>query len=338
VSITVEHDYELTALNTFGVASVAQTYIRVTDDADFPEAVDKASVLAGYRGVFVLGGGSNVLLTQPYNGCVLHVDTKGMRELEENVVEAMAGESWHRFVMWTLERGYCGLENLSLIYGTVGGAPIQNIGAYGVELRETFHSCDVISRNSGETKRLSAEDCRFGYRDSLFKSFVGKEWIVRRVRLKLSRTPALRLAYGDVKNELLAQGKTEATPMDVSRAVQIIRTRKLPDPVLLGNAGSFFKNPVIPAAQFDDLKLKYPAIPHYPDLDGWVKLPAAWLIDQCGLKGIRRGAAGVHAQHALVLVNHGGATGAQIWALAQEIIGVVEAKFQITLQPEPIVL
>jgi UDP-N-acetylmuramate dehydrogenase len=338
VAITVEHHYELTALNTFGVSSVAQSYIRVTDDADFPEAVAKASELAGDRGVFVLGGGSNVLLTQPYNGCVLHVDTKGMRELDENVVEAMAGESWHRFVMWTLERGYCGLENLSLIYGTVGGAPIQNIGAYGVELRETFHSCDVISRNSGEVKRLSAEDCRFGYRDSLFKSFVGKEWIVRRVRLKLSRTPALRLAYGDVRNELISQGKTEATPIDVSRAVQAIRTRKLPDPVLLGNAGSFFKNPVIPAAQFDDLKLKFPEIPHYPDHDGWVKLPAAWLIDQCGLKGTRRGAAGVHDKHALVLVNHGGATGAQIWALAQEIIGIVDAKFQITLQPEPIVL
>ncbi len=334
----VEHDFELTALNTFGVSAVAQTYIRVTDDANFPEAVAKASVLAGYRGIFVLGGGSNVLFTQPYNGCVLHVDTKGMRELDENVVEAMAGESWHRFVMWTLERGYSGLENLSLIYGTVGGAPIQNIGAYGVELKETFHSCDVISRDSGEMKRLSADDCRFGYRDSFFKTYVGREWIVRRVRLRLSRTPALRLAYGDVRNELIAQGVTEATALDVSHAVQAIRMRKLPDPVLLGNAGSFFKNPVIPAAQFDDLKLRFPEIPHYPDHDGWVKVPAAWLIDQCGLKGMRRGAAGVHAQHALVIVNHGGATGAEIWALAQEIITRVEAKFQIALEPEPIVL
>jgi UDP-N-acetylmuramate dehydrogenase len=338
VAITVEHDYELTALNTFGVASVAQTYIRVTDDADFPEAVAKASALAGYRGVFVLGGGSNVLLTQPYNGCVLHVDTKGMRELAENVVEAMAGESWHRFVMWTLERGYCGLENLSLIYGTVGGAPIQNIGAYGVELKETFHSCDVISRETGETKRLSLEDCRFGYRDSVFKSFVGKDWIVRRVRMKLSRKPALRLAYGDIREELIAQGKTEATPTDVSHAVQRIRTRKLPDPVLLGNAGSFFKNPVIPAAQYEDLQLKFPGIPHFADHDGWVKVPAAWMIDQCGYKGERRGAVGVHAQHALVLVNHGGATGEAIWALAQEIMLAVENKFKITLEPEPIVL
>jgi UDP-N-acetylmuramate dehydrogenase len=338
VGILVEHDFDLTALNTFGVSATAQTYIRITDDADFPEAIAAAGSLAGYRGVLVLGGGSNLLFTQQYNGCVLHVDTKGMRELDENVVEAMAGESWHRFVMWTLERGYCGLENLSLIYGTVGGAPIQNIGAYGVELREVFHSCDVISRDTGETKRLSADDCHFGYRDSFFKTFVGREWIVRRVRLRLSSTPALRLAYGDVRNELISQGIAEATPMDVSRAVQAIRTRKLPDPVLLGNAGSFFKNPVIPAAQYDDLKLRYPEVPHYPDHDGWIKVPAAWLIDQCGFKGQRRGAAGVHAQHALVLVNHGGATGEALWALAQEIIASVEAKFHITLEPEPLVL
>ncbi len=338
MGITVEHDFDLTALNTFGVSAIAQTYVRINDDADFPQAVSIANALAGYRGIFVLGGGSNVLFTQQYNGCVLHVDTKGMRELSDNVVEAMAGESWHRFVMWSLELGYCGLENLSLIYGTVGGAPIQNIGAYGVELREVFHSCDVISRETGEAKRLSADDCRFGYRDSFFKSFVGREWIVRRVRLRLSRSPALRLAYGDVRNELLAQGIIEATPMDVSRAVQAIRTRKLPDPVLLGNAGSFFKNPVIPAAQYDDLKLRYPDALHYPDHDGWVKVPAAWLIDQCGFKGERRGAAGVHAHHALVLVNHGGATGESLWVLAQEIIASVEAKFRITLEPEPLVL
>jgi UDP-N-acetylmuramate dehydrogenase len=338
VSLTISHHVDLTELNTFGVRTHCDAYVCVVDDASLPEAVALANEHAGERGVFVLGGGSNLLLTQPYRGCVLHVATRGRRVLDDDVVEAHAGENWDGFVRWTIAQGLCGLENLTLIPGTVGAAPIQNIGAYGVELKETFHSCDVISRSTGHTRRLSVGDCAFGYRDSVFKSVEGRDWIIRRVRFKLSRTPALRLQYGELRVELQSKGIDTPTAADVSAAVQAIRMRKLPDPVLLGNAGSFFKNPVVPTAQFEALKLKYAAMPHYADADGWMKIPAAWLIEQCGFKGVRRGDAGVHAHHALVLVNHGSATGREIWDLAQEIIAAVRQKFAISLSPEPIVL
>lgn len=338
MSVLVQHQYSLAEFNTFGIHTTCDAYIRVTDDADLPQALSLARIHAGERGVFVLGGGSNVLLTRPYRGCVLHLATRGRRVLDEDVVEAMAGEPWDPFVRWTISQGYNGLENLTMIPGTVGAAPIQNIGAYGVELKETFHSCDVISRTTGATQRLGNEDCAFSYRDSFFKSYLGQDWIIRRVRFKLSRTPNLKLDYGELRSELLRSGVLTPSALDVSQAVQAIRTRKLPDPVLLGNAGSFFKNPVVPKAQFDSLKAVFPAMPHYTDTDGWVKIPAAWLIEQAGYKGVRRGAAGVHLHHALVLVNHGGATGAEIWSLAQEVMVAVEAKFAIALAPEPIVL
>ncbi len=339
MAVQLLHNFSLTALNTFGVASSCDTYLRVSLDSDFPEALRLARAHAGPRGVFVLGGGSNLLLTEPhYAGCVLHVDTHGRRMLDEGVVEGMAGEHWHSFVVWTIEQGAFGLENLALIPGTVGASPVQNIGAYGIELSQVFHSCDVISRSTGEPRRLSAAECAFAYRDSIFKSFVGRDWIIRRVRLKLSPTPKLNLAYGDIRSELIAQKITAPSPADVCRAVMQIRTRKLPDPVLLGNAGSFFKNPVIPPAQFLLLRETYPHVPHYPDSDGWVKIPAAWLIEQCGFKGRTRGAAGVHTEHALVLVNHGEATGAEIWALAQDIMAAVDQKFAIPLSPEPVIL
>jgi UDP-N-acetylmuramate dehydrogenase len=338
VPLNLESNYDLTVLNSFGVAARAAHYLRVTDDASFPEAIQLARAHAGERGVFVLGGGSNLLLTKDYAGCVLHIATQGMRVLDEDVVEAMAGESWHAFVMWTINQGYCGLENLTLIHGSVGAAPIQNIGAYGVELKESFHSCDAISIETGETRRFSAQECAFSYRNSYFKSFAGRQWIVRRVRFKLSRSPKFKLDYGDLRNALISKGIVAPSALDVSQAVAEIRMRKLPDPVLLGNAGSFFKNPVIPAAQFLTLRDQNPAMPHYPDDDGWMKIPAAWLIEHAGFKGLRHGDAAVHAQHALVLVNHGNATGDALWALAQEVQAGVETKFGVKLEPEPIIL
>jgi UDP-N-acetylmuramate dehydrogenase len=336
--MNVEHNFDLSAHNTFGVRTQAETYIRVTDEATLPDAIALARKHAGDRGIFVLGGGSNLLFTRDYAGCILHIATQGLRVLNDNVVEACAGDAWHKFVLWSLIQGLAGVENLSLIPGSVGASPIQNIGAYGVELKDVFHSCDAISLSTGETRRFNIADCAFGYRDSYFKSFAGRDWVIKRVRFALSSTPNLKLDYGELRSEILRKGISAPTALDVSTCVIDIRTRKLPDPVLLGNAGSFFKNPVIPSEQFHALFSQIDHVPHFPDRDGWIKVPAGWLIDRCGFKGVRRGAAGVHAQHALVLVNHGGATGGEIWALANEVMAAVEQRFCIQLEPEPIVL
>jgi UDP-N-acetylmuramate dehydrogenase len=287
----------------------------------------------------VLGGGSNLLFAGDAPGPVLAISACDMRVLADHgdfaIVRADAGASWDGFVRWSLAQGLAGLENLALIPGTVGAAPIQNIGAYGVEVRECIHVVEAFERKTGQFQQLDAQACAFAYRDSLFKR-EPERFVVTAVEFALTRTPALRLDYAGLGDELVAMGIDTPTASQVAEAVCRIRRRKLPDPALLGNAGSFFKNPIVPVAQADALKAQHPALPMFRgNADTTRKLSAAWLIDTCGWKGHREGDAGVADTHALVLVNHGHATGAQLLDLARRIAGSVQERFGVALEPEP---
>lgn len=336
--VTVTENASLRALNTFRVEQRAARLLACEDPSDIPEAVD---LLRQAARRLVLGGGSNVLFTQDFDGTVLLLRTRGRRLLDAGaqafLVEAEAGEPWDGFVRWTLAQGFGGLENLALIPGSVGASPIQNIGAYGLEMREFFAELDAIDLDSGERRTFSPADCAFGYRDSVFKQAGGRRWLVARVRFRLPRRWTPRLEYGELRAELAAHSTGEPSPMRVADAVSAIRRRKLPDPAILGNAGSFFKNPVVAAPQAQALRERFPDLPAWPS-DGQVKLSAAWMIERCGWKARREGDAGVHASHALVLVNHGQATGAQLLALAQRIRASVAAEFGIAIEPEPLIL
>jgi UDP-N-acetylmuramate dehydrogenase len=289
----------------------------------------------------ILGGGSNILFTRDWAGVVLSIATRGIHMLEERGDSALlrveAGENWNEFVRWSLAQGFSGVENLSLIPGTVGAAPIQNIGAYGVEVSEFVHKVAVFDRATKTFAHLSNSDCQFAYRDSLFKREPDRHIVVA-VEFLLSRTPALRLDYAGMHEELAAMQVEKPTSSLVAEAVCRLRLRKLPNPAVIGNAGSFFKNPRVDAAVADALRSAHPALVCWPAIDGQSKLSAAWLIEACGFKGVREGDAGVSSQHALVLVNHGHATGAQIWALAQRIQDTVERRFGVRLEPEPVVI
>jgi UDP-N-acetylmuramate dehydrogenase len=290
----------------------------------------------------VLGGGSNILLTRDFSGLVLHVGIKGIEIVGEDTdatyVRAAAGENWHQFVQWTLAHGLGGLENLSLIPGSVGAAPIQNIGAYGIEIKDLFHSLTLFDFETGEQTVLDKAECMFGYRDSVFKHRLRDRAVVLDVTFALPKQWQPNLRYADVTNELAARSITQPTAQDISAAVIAIRTRKLPDPAVIGNAGSFFKNPVVTPMQRDALLQRYPQMVNYAQPDGSVKLAAGWLIDQCGWKGKTAGAAGVYENQALVLVNRGGASGAEIAQLAAAIQADVAQRFDVQLEPEPIFL
>ena len=328
----------LDARNTFGVHATAPMLVEVADAAALPELFGYAMLRDGP--VLVLGGGSNLLFAGDPPGATLALTAQRIEMLEDDgtgaIVRADAGVAWHDFVLWTLGHGLCGLENLALIPGTVGAAPIQNIGAYGVEVRERIHAVEAFDRKSGGFVRFAAGECEFAYRDSLFKRDP-EHYIVVAVEFALSRTPALKLEYAGIGEELQAMG-VEAAPRasQVAEAVIRIRRRKLPDPALLGNAGSFFKNPIVPVAQADALLARHASMPVFRGAgDDSRKLSAAWLIDQCGWKGHRDGDAGVSATHALVLVNHGAATGVQLLALARRIAQSVQARFGVAIEPEP---
>jgi len=330
-------DARLDARNTFGVAARAPLLVEVDDAAALP-AVLADPVLRG-DGVLVLGGGSNLLFAGDAPGPVLALRTGGLRVLADGevaIVRADAGAPWDGFVRWTLAQGLSGLENLALIPGTVGAAPIQNIGAYGVEVRERIHAVEAVERATGALHRLPPERCGFAYRDSMFKREPDR-WIVTAVEFALPRAPVLRLDYAGIGEELAAMGVAGTpTPVQVADAVTRIRRRKLPDPAVVGNAGSFFKNPIVPAAQAEALHAAHPALPVFRgDGEATRKLSAAWLIDQCGWKGHRDGDAGVAASHALVLVNHGRAGGAELLALARRIAASVRERFGVALEPEP---
>jgi UDP-N-acetylmuramate dehydrogenase len=332
-------DARLDARNTFGVAARAPLLVEVDDAAAMPRLFASGLVDAADPALLVLGGGSNLLFAADAPGPVLALTAQNVEIVSDDgdnvVVHASAGVPWHDLVMHTLSLGLCGLENLALIPGTVGAAPIQNIGAYGVEVRERVHAVEVFERVTGQVRRLGPDACRFAYRDSAFKRDPGR-WIVTAVEFALSRSNAPVLDYAGLRVEEAAMDIATPTALQVAEAVIRIRRRKLPDPAVLGNAGSFFKNPIVPAARAEALHAAHTALPMFrSESDATRKLSAAWLIDACGWKGHRDGDAGVSPEHALVLVNHGGATGAQLLALARRIAGSVHERFGVALEPEP---
>ena len=324
--------HSLKAFNTFGIDQTAENFVAVRSQEELKEALS----LAQFEQKFILGGGSNLLLTQPIKGLCIHIALKGINVIQEDdetvIVEAMAGENWHDFVCWTLEQGYGGLENLSLIPGNVGTSPIQNIGAYGVELKDVFESCTTLDRHNLTERKFTAEDAQFGYRSSFFKTKGKGQYVISAVQFRLTKKAhMIKTSYGAIKQAL---GNKESTPQNIALAVISIRQSKLPNPAELGNSGSFFKNPVITKEQFDQLLTSYPELPSYPQENGQVKIPAGWLIDQLGFKGKRIGDAGVHKKQALVLVNYGNASGQEILALAQKIQAAVKESFNISLEAE----
>ncbi|MGE7991956.1 UDP-N-acetylmuramate dehydrogenase [Pseudomonas sp. NPDC089554] len=331
-----QEQVSLKPYNTFGIDVRARYFTQAHDDEQARQSLAEAA----QRGldVMVIGGGSNLLLTRDVDALVLHMASRGLRVLSDDgqrvVVEAEAGEPWHPFVQWSIEQGLCGLENLSLIPGTVGAAPMQNVGAYGVEVKDVFVGLTALNRDTGELQDFSLDDCAFGYRDSVFKRHPGR-WLILRVRFALSRTLLAHLDYGPVRQRLAEQGVVQPSARAISDAICSIRREKLPDPAELGNAGSFFKNPVVPAVLAQRIRDNHPCVVAYPQADGQVKLAAGWLIEQAGWKGYREGDAGVHRLQSLVLVNYGQATGEQLHALARKIQADVLERFGVALEMEP---
>lgn len=321
--------------NTLRVRAHARSLLRVWDPRALPRALEIAR--AARAPVFVLGAGSNVLFVRDFPGTVLQLATRGIEERGDGRVRVAAGESWGAFVRWSLAAGYAGLENLVLIPGTVGAAPVQNIGAYGVELSEFVAAVQVWDRRESRFSELEPVACGFAYRDSIFKQ-APERYIITSVEFALPRERALRLDYQGVREELDALGIGTPSAPDVARAVERLRRRKLPDPGTIANAGSFFKNPVVGEQEMRRLRELYPELPSYPQPGGGAKLSAAWMIERCGLKGVRRGDAGLYANHALVLVNHGQASGSELLALAREVRARVRERFGVGLQPEPRIL
>jgi len=334
--MTFQKNFSLRNLNTFGIDAKAAQYASFTSVAELQALLQMPAL--NKEKVLVLGGGSNILFTQDFDGTVLHNKIQGIAITEENaefaLVQSGGGVLWHDLVLFSIENELAGIENLSLIPGTVGAAPLQNIGAYGVELKDVFFSLEAVHIFTGEVKHFAAEACGFGYRESVFKKELKGQYVVTHVTLKLSKTAIFNTSYGAIKDTLTNMQVKEITLKALSDAVIQIRRSKLPDPAVIGNAGSFFKNPEISAKTFADLKFRYPDIPSYPAPDNKVKVPAGWLIERCGWKGQKRNNHGVHADQALVLVNYGGALGHQIRSLAYEIIASVKETFGITLMPE----
>lgn len=336
MTLHLQSQVSLKPFNSFGVDVRAQLFAEAQSDDD----VRQALAYAGEHGLpmLVIGAGSNLLLTADIPALVLRMATRGIRQLSDDgtrvVIEAEAGEAWHPFVQWTLAQGLSGLENLSLIPGTVGAAPMQNIGAYGVEIKDVFAGLTALDRQTGELRDFTLAECNFAYRDSLFKQQVGR-WLILRVRFALNRVEHLHLEYGPVRQRLTEQGIEQPSASDVSQAICSIRSEKLPDPAVLGNAGSFFKNPVVGAQLAAQIRLAHPGLVGYPQPDGQVKLAAGWLIEQAGWKGFREGDAGVHRLQSLVLVNYGGATGLELLELAQRIQKDIFERFNVELEMEP---
>lgn len=334
----VQSRVSLKSLHTFGMDVYASNYAELHAIGEIPEVLDYLK--SNPEPLLIMGGGSNMLFRNDYNGLVLRNCLRGIRIVREEAhhiwVESMAGECWHDLVMFAVKHNYGGIENLSLIPGCCGAAPMQNIGAYGVELKDVFESLTAIDLRDGSSRIFSAVDCEFGYRESFFKKTEGKNYIIISITLRLTKNShSFKTKYGDIQNTLSEMGVNEFSIKAISDAVIKIRQSKLPDPKELGNAGSFFKNPEIPDAQFAALKEKFPLIPGYPGTRiGYTKVAAGWLIEQCEWKGKRVGETGSHARQALVLVNYGNATGSEVAQLANDIISSVVDRFGIRLNPE----
>lgn len=331
-------NYSLKSYNTFRIGAQARYFTSFTTVDQLQEALDQAGGLPTARPPLVLGGGSNVLLTGDIDGVVLHNGIKGITLADQDdeffYVRAGGGEVWHQLVLHCIEKGYAGVENMSLIPGCVGASPIQNIGAYGVELKDVFYELEAWHIADKELHRFSLADCGFGYRESVFKRKYKGQYIITGVTLRLRREPVFHTSYGAIEHELQRMGVQELSIRAISDAVIHIRQSKLPDPEVTGNAGSFFKNPSIPYDVYEQLKVQHPSMPAYTNADGSMKLAAGWLIEQCGWKGFRRGDAGCHIHQALVLVNYGNATGKEIYDLSQEIIESVLLQYGVLLERE----
>ena len=329
----IQNNISLKPYNTFGIDVKAKQFIAITS------AEQLKRLLQQQKDFFVLGGGSNILLTRDIEKLVVHIAFKGIEIVEENdnhvIVKAAAGENWHQFVLWCINNDFGGVENMSLIPGNVGTAPIQNIGAYGVELKDTCISVEVIEIATGNSKTFSNAECRFGYRNSVFKNELKGKYIITNVFFRLTKNEhKLNSSYGAIQSELEKNEITTPTIKNISDAVIAIRQSKLPDPAVLGNSGSFFKNPVISNIEFEKLQEKFPDTPHYKVSETEIKVPAGWLVEQCGFKGKQIGNTGSHKNQALVLVNYGNATGKEVYDLSKLIQKTVLAKFGIAIEAE----
>ncbi len=334
--MTVQKNIQLKPFNTFGIEAIAKYFIEVSTIEELQNILQNTDYQGFER--LILGGGSNLLLTKDFDGLVIKINIKGFEVLKENdeniLIKAGAGVVWHDLVMHCVNNNYAGMENLSLIPGTVGAAPMQNIGAYGIEIKEVFEELEAIEIETGKIRTFDKQTCNFGYRESIFKHEAKGKYIILNVTFKLNKKPTFHVAYGAINDTLAEMGITTLSIKAISDAVIHIRQSKLPNPAEIGNAGSFFKNPEIPKTQFEALKTQFPTIPSYPIDETKVKVPAGWLIEQAGWKGQRFGNVGVHAKQALVLVNYGGGKGEEIRALSQKIQESVKEKFGIALSAE----
>ena len=331
----IKQHFSLKNYNTFGIEVNAKQFVSVHSRETLAEILNQFSE----EKKFILGGGSNMLLTQDVDALVIHLDLKGKKIIQEDAdfvwAECQAGENWHEFVLWTIENNFGGLENMSLIPGNVGTTPIQNIGAYGTEIKDTFVSCEAMSILTQEMKTFDNKSCHFGYRESIFKNEVKDQYVITSVVFKLTkRNHNINISYGDISAELAKNDIISPSLREVSNAVIAIRKSKLPDPKELGNSGSFFKNPIISKKAFETIHAKFPEMKFYEVSETEVKVPAGWLIEQAGFKGKRFGDAGIHENQALVLVNYGGATGQEILNVSQNIQDTILATFGIQIETE----
>ncbi|SEB43321.1 UDP-N-acetylmuramate dehydrogenase [Maribacter dokdonensis] len=327
--------FSLKNYNTFGIDATARYFVEVTTIEELQDILENNS----YPRKILIGGGSNMLLTDYIDALFIHVNLKGKQIVSQDdnnvIVKVMAGENWHTMVMWAIDHDFGGLENMSLIPGNTGTAPIQNIGAYGVELKDCFVSCEAVRIEDQQLVTLSKEECQFGYRDSFFKNEGKDKYVITSVTFSFTKkNHNINSGYGAIENQLLKESISNPTIKDISNAVIAIRQSKLPDPKELGNSGSFFKNPIVTKKNFTQFSTTYPEAPFYKVSEDYYKIPAGWLIEQCGFKGKRFGDAGVHKNQALVLVNYDSATGKDILDLAEKIIKEVKRKFEIEISPE----
>ena len=333
--LKIEQNISLKPFHTFGLNVSAGEFVQLTSVSDVEQAYKKGLF---HREHLILGGGSNVLFTKDFNGLIVHNALRGIDILEESnehvILDVKSGENWHELVLHCVGKRWHGIENLSLIPGSVGATPIQNIGAYGVEIKDVLDSVEFFDLGSGKIKRLKNSECQFGYRDSIFKRSLKGKVFITSIRLKLLKNGKINTSYGAISATLEEKGINKPTLKDVSDAVIAIRQQKLPDPKELGNSGSFFKNPIIPKKLGDQIQAEYPELKIYPVSESHVKIPAGWLIEKCGWKGKVVGQTGSHKNQALVLVNYGDATGEEVYQLAKDIIASVKEQFDIELLPE----
>ena len=329
------HNFSLKKYNTFGIEAKAKQFVAVHSTAQLETILEENKS----HKKFILGGGSNMLLTKDIDALVIHIDLKGKKIIEDSddfvYVESQAGESWHEFVLWTIDQNFGGLENMSLIPGNVGATPVQNIGAYGTEIKDTFVSCEAIAIENQEVKTFLKEECHFEYRESIFKNEAKDKYIITSVVFKLTKkNHKINTSYGDITNELEKNNISNPTLKEVSDAVIAIRQSKLPDPKDLGNSGSFFKNPILLKSDFEKIHQQFPEMKYYNVSETEVKVPAGWLIEQAGFKGKRFGDAGIHKNQALVLVNYGNATGQEILNVSKDIQDTIFKRFGINIEAE----